>query len=66
MEKKVEVKQFRVNYLCDDCGTPIKCKGGNSNTHGTRWIHICPNCHQSYSDFDYNIVYPHFEYEEIE
>ena len=41
MQIKTELKTYRIDYLCEECATPVETY---NHIFGTRWEHKCPKC----------------------
>ena len=61
-ERLIEVKVYRVEYLCDKCGEVMQWSGMTLTLNPPKYPHRCYAC-----DFTINLdaVYPHDETREI-
>lgn len=59
--KKVEVKCFHVEYLCDVCGQPMKRTGNAYMCNPPKYPHTCVNGHEEILDE----CYPGLTYEHV-
>jgi hypothetical protein len=44
MEKFTEVIPFKVDLLCDECGTEMKWNGVILTSYPPKYPHMCPKC----------------------
>jgi len=60
MIKKVPVKTFREEMVCDSCGSAMKFTGQSYPTAPMRHQHVCPECGKTEES---TTIYPHTVYE---
>lgn len=63
MLKRREVKTYKVDLICDECGTPMEFTGVVLTSYPGQYVHKCPNCGRTESPA---CVYPITEYEYID
>jgi uncharacterized Zn finger protein len=63
MLKRREVKTYKVDLICDECGTPMEFTGVVLTSYPGQYVHKCPNCGRTESPA---CAYPITEYEYID
>ena len=63
MLKRREVKTYKVELICDECGTPMEFTGVVLTTYPGQYEHRCPKCGRTASP---TCAYPITEYEYID
>lgn len=63
MLKRREVRTYKVELICDECGVPMEFTGMVYTTYPGQYEHRCPKCGRTSCP---NCAYPIIEYEYVD
>lgn len=63
MLKKREVRTYKVELICDECGVPMEFTGMMLTSYPPQYPHKCPKCGKHETVFE---CYPKIEYEYVD